>query len=192
MRIIAGEYKGRRLTPPPDKETTRPITDRVKEAIFSILREHFEGACVLDLFAGTGSLGIEALSRGAACCLFVEQNKSMVKILTENLDRLGIGPEAIIMSSDALGGACLARAPRPVHLIFADPPYELVRDQAGLQRLLRQLAQAGELLDETGFVILRTPAKHMPDLSIDGLEGPETRAYGTTAVHLYARGRQSR
>lgn len=190
MRIIAGTYKGRRLTPPPDKDTTRPVTDRVKEAIFSILQGHYQDANVLDLFAGTGSFGIEALSRGAAECLFVEQNKQMIKILKENLEHLGIGPEAVVMAGDALGAACLARAPLPVHLIFADPPYALMREESGARRVLRQLDRAAELLDETGFVVLRTPSKHVPSLQIPSLLGPETREYGTTAVHLYGKQRE--
>lgn len=190
MRIIAGKYKGRRLTPPPDKDTTRPVTDRVKEAVFSILQGHYEGANVLDLFAGTGSFGIEALSRGAAECLFVEQNKGMLKILKENLEHLGIGPEAIVMAADALGAACLARAPRPVHLIFADPPYALMREEASARRVLRQLDRAAELLDEGGFLVLRTPSKHVAALEIPSLLGPETRDYGTMSVHLYGNQRE--
>jgi 16S rRNA (guanine966-N2)-methyltransferase len=186
MRIIAGTHKGRRLLPPPGKETTRPITDRVKEALCSILHQHFQDADVLDLFAGTGSLGIEALSRGAASCLFVEQNRAIARLLQENLDHLGIGSEATVMQADALGSACLARAPRPVHLIFADPPYPLMREESSRRRVLGQLERAGELLDADGFLALRTPSKHLPDLTIPTLDGPETRHYGTMALHLYA------
>ncbi|MCK4872955.1 MAG: 16S rRNA (guanine(966)-N(2))-methyltransferase RsmD [Phycisphaerales bacterium] len=187
MRIIAGTYRGRALTPPPDLGAARPITDRVKEALFSILREQFEDANVVDLFAGTGTVGLEAISRGARSCLFVERDKQMLRILEENINRLGAQSQARVFPGDALGPAWLARSAKPVRIVFLDPPYAMSEDNVGRARLTAQMSRIGELVEADGFVILRTPTKLRADLSVEGLDGPETRVYGSTALQIYAR-----
>jgi len=157
MRIIAGEFRRRVLLSPPDDKTTRPIPDRVKESVFSILRGHFEGARVFDGFAGTGAIGLEAVSRGASKCLLVEQDRAMARLLTQNVENLGAGDRCEVLTADALGPGALARAPRPLHLAFLDPPYPMTRDPLGRRRIMAQLAALVDLLDPEGFAVLRTP-----------------------------------
>lgn len=157
MRIIAGEFRSRRLATPPDDSITRPIPDRVKESLFGLLRGHCEGATVFDGFAGTGALGLEALSRGAARCTFIEQDKSIAALLSRNIDTLNVRSRADLVIGDALGPGALARAPRPLTLAFLDPPYPLVQEPIGLKRVLAQMQKLVDLLTPDGFAVLRTP-----------------------------------
>ena len=126
MRIITGEFKGRKLLPP-EGETTRPITDRVKTALFSILSGWMGGSVVLDLFAGTGSLGLEALSRGARLVCFAERDPSALDRLRGNIEALGIGDRCRVWPGDILTGlaARLAELGETVDVAFVDPPYAL-------------------------------------------------------------------
>ncbi len=198
MRIIGGEFKRRRLTPPPNAKVSRPMPDRVKEAVFNLLRGHFEGELVYEAFAGVGTIGLEAASRGAARVVMIEKDRTISDILKENAHELGLGPDRVeIINGDALGIAALARCPRPVHIIFYDPPYILLTDPARRDRTLRQFAALIERLDDTGYAVLRTPwplqidpdDHESPDvdLHLPGALGPETHAYGSMAVHLYMR-----
>jgi len=188
MRIIAGKFKGRRITPPADNKTTRPVTDRVKEAVFSVLRGHFENVVVADLFAGTGSFGLEAVSRGADTCLFVERDKRMLNVLRGNIDHLDAGPQCLVFPGDVFAAAWQARLPEQAHIIFLDPPYALMRDEQSRRRVFNLMSFISRSLAEDGFMVLRTPAKHLPrDMTIANLDGPETRVYGSTAVHFYVR-----
>ncbi|MBI1190204.1 MAG: hypothetical protein GC200_05920 [Tepidisphaera sp.] len=157
MRIISGEFRSRRLHTPPDANITRPIPDRVKESVFSLLRGHFEGARVFDAFAGTGAIGLEALSRGAAHVVFVEKDKSIADVLRRNIEMLDVGNRAELVVGDALGPGALARAPRPLTLAFLDPPYPLVRDPLGFKRVMSQLSGLIDRLEPKSFAILRTP-----------------------------------
>jgi 16S rRNA (guanine966-N2)-methyltransferase len=157
MRIIAGRFRSRKLLTPKDAQTTRPIPDRVKESIFSMLRGNCEGAAVLDAFAGTGAIGLEALSRGAERVVFVERDRFAQQMLAANIEALGVEDEVELVKSDALGPATLARCPQPVDLAFFDPPYPLVLDTLGWDRVRRQLARIIPMLSDSGFLILRTP-----------------------------------
>jgi 16S rRNA (guanine(966)-N(2))-methyltransferase RsmD len=157
MRIIAGEFRSRRLLSPPDDSITRPIPDRVKESLFGLLRGHCEGAFVFDGFAGTGSIGLEALSRGAARCVFVEQDKSIASLLSRNIDALNVRDRAELVVGDALGPGALARAPRPLTLAFLDPPYPMIQEPVGFRRVMAQLSKLIDLLTDDGFAVLRTP-----------------------------------
>src|SRR5215475_7819068 len=103
MRIIAGEFRSRRLLTPKDDAVTRPIPDRVKESLFGLLRGHCEGAQVFDGFAGTGALGLEAISRGAGRCVFVEKDKGAAELLRRNIEALGAGDRCELILGDALG-----------------------------------------------------------------------------------------
>jgi len=194
MRIIGGTHKRRKLTPPPNADVSRPMPDRVKEAIFNLLRGHIEGQAVADVFAGVGTMGLEALSRGAARVLMIEKDRKIAGILRKNAEALGAGDEAEIACADALGSAAVARCPSPVHVVFFDPPYVLVSDPARRARTLAQLAAFIQRLDQDGYAVLRTPwpvASHgappMPEeeLALPGAAGPETHIYGSMAVHLY-------
>lgn len=134
MRIIAGAWRGRPLLSPAGR-ATRPTSDRAREGLFSMLASRigsFEGLQVADLFAGTGALGLEALSRGAAHCLFVERDRAAIDALRRNVDRLGAGARC------ELCAAGVEQAPRPVQpldLVFLDPPYRLGLAAAALARI---------------------------------------------------------
>lgn len=205
MRIIAGEYRGRRLLSPEGKDTTRPLPDRVRVSLFNMLQNHFEGESFFDAFAGTGSFGLEAISRGAARCIFIEKDREALRVLNENIETLGATDRAEVFQGDALGPAALSRCPRPVHVVMFDPPYAMLEEPPSRKRAFDQFARLIECLDDKGFAILRTPwpfvdeveREDTPDvfdrvvvpLAIDGAEGPETHVYGSTAVHWYMRKR---
>ena len=123
VRIIGGRFRGRRLRFP-GVAGLRPTTDRLRETLFNWLQFEIEGARCLDLFAGSGALGLEALSRGAACVQFVDQSPAVARQLRENLDVLGAGEKALVTKGDA---ARLLRThpPLPFDLVFLDPPYAL-------------------------------------------------------------------
>jgi len=133
------------------------MPDMVKEAIFNLLRGHCEDGGVLDLFAGTGAMGLEAASRGSPRVVMVEKDRRVAKVLEANIASVGAGQECEVIIGDALGPAALTRCPRPVHLVFMDPPYELVRDPEGWVRVVRQAERLIQMLDDTGFLVLRTP-----------------------------------
>jgi 16S rRNA (guanine966-N2)-methyltransferase len=170
MRIIAGEFRRRLLHTPKDDAITRPIPDRVKESLFGLLRGHCEGANVLDCFAGTGAIGLEAVSRGAARCVFVERDRRAAELLQRNIDELGCEDRCELVRSDALGPAALSRAPRPVDLAFFDPPFPVVLDPEGWERVKRQFGRIVDLLSDTGFAVLRTPwpLRHEEVIHADG------------------------
>ena len=121
MRVVAGEFGGRRLVSP-DGKTTRPTTDRVREAIFNSLGSWgvLDGALVVDLFAGSGAIGIEALSRGAERCTFVERDRHALEALEENIQVLDIGGRCRVLRSDSMTAARGLDA----DIVFADPPYD--------------------------------------------------------------------
>ena len=135
MRIIAGQWRGRPLLAPKG-DTTRPTADRTREALFSMLASRlgdFEGLAVADLFAGSGALGLEALSRGAATCLFVEQDRAALDALKANIDKLAArGATVRAQSVMALGPA-----PAPLDLILMDPPYGTGAGAVALDKLAR-------------------------------------------------------
>jgi 16S rRNA (guanine966-N2)-methyltransferase len=134
MRIIAGQWRGRPLVAPKG-DATRPTGDRTRETLFSMLLSRigsFEGLAVGDFFAGSGALGLEALSRGAGSCLFVEQDKAAIDAIRTNGDKLGIRPDIRASSVMTLGPAA-----KPLDLIFMDPPYNTSAGQVALDKLAR-------------------------------------------------------
>jgi 16S rRNA (guanine966-N2)-methyltransferase len=144
MRVIAGRHRGRRLKAPAGRRT-RPTSDRVRESLFAILGE-LDGERVIDLFAGTGALGIEALSRGAATAVFVERDAAAIKALRENLDGLGIAAEeAEARRGEALAALRTARGRAETYdLVFIDPPYgEAARLGPELSAMLPPLLAPG-------------------------------------------------
>jgi 16S rRNA (guanine966-N2)-methyltransferase len=157
MRIISGEFRRRQLETPPDAETTRPIPDRVKESLFQVLRGHFEDATVFDGFAGTGAIGLETVSRGARHVVLVEKDRDVAEMLRRNVASLGVASRCEVVQGDALGPGALARAMRPLHLAFLDPPYPLVQEPIGFRRVMAQMAALVAMLDDTGYAVLRTP-----------------------------------
>jgi 16S rRNA (guanine966-N2)-methyltransferase len=178
VRIIAGEFRSRQLLTVKDDESTRPFLSRVKESVFSMLHEWFEEARVLDLFAGVGTVGLEAVSRGAASVLMVENRKRTFRILEENIEQLGCGERARALFGDALGRTCLLEAPRPVDLVFVDPPYTMMQQPLSRQRVLDQVIQCREIMDDKAYVILRRPLgpEDAPP-TLPGFNGPEPPRY---------------
>ncbi len=165
MRIIAGEFKSRKIYSPPDDAPTRPIPDRVKESLFSLLRGHFEGVEVFDAFSGTGTIGLEAVSRGASRCVFVEKDRTVADGLKENIAALGCADRCEVFIGDALGPGALSRCPRPAHVIFLDPPYAMIERASSRSRVFDQAARLVQCLDDTGYLVMRTPwpALDLPD-----------------------------
>ena len=157
MQILSGEFRRRKLESPKGSETTRPMPARVRESIYSILRGHVEGHNVLDCFAGSGSMGLEAISRGANRVVFVERDRSVAGVIQRNIETLGVGDRCEVAQGDALGAAALTRAPRPIHLLFFDPPYKLVIERDSRKRVLKQLNRLIQLLDDDGYAVFRTP-----------------------------------
>src|SRR5213596_3025759 len=134
MRIIAGEWRGRSIEAPPGM-ATRPTADRTREALFSMLASRlgsFEGLAVADLFAGSGALGLEALSRGAASCLFVEQDPAAIRALRANIAALRAQPQCDVRASSAMQ---LGPAKAALDLILLDPPYHSGAGSVALDRL---------------------------------------------------------
>lgn len=187
MRIIAGTHRGRPLLPPRDAATTRPITDRVKEALFNRLLSLGllgEGR-VLDVFCGTGSLGLEALSRGAEHCTFVDQDRDAVRRLEENLAALGLADRADVKPTNARSSVwTLALGAESVALAFLDPPYAMVTDDpAAMDALSAALLPK---LEPGGVVVLRTPTG-ADARELDGYDGPASFRYGGMTLHFYQR-----
>ncbi|MBV8780690.1 MAG: RsmD family RNA methyltransferase [Phycisphaerae bacterium] len=197
MRIIAGTHRGRTILPP-DNDATRPITDRVKQSLFDILAPRIEDAVVFDCFAGTGSMGLECLSRGAKHVTFFEMNRSAVGLLKRNLETLGFADRSTIVASDVfkffpiLAGPLAGRPSaetRPAsgpakigqaHLIFLDPPYRMVREEStALQSLASKLA---DCLATDGVIIFRHDAAD--SLNLPSLECIGHRTYGGMTIEL--------
>ncbi|MBG80063.1 MAG: 16S rRNA (guanine(966)-N(2))-methyltransferase RsmD [Phycisphaerae bacterium] len=178
IRIIAGQYRSRQLKTPEDARHTRPYAHRVKESVFNILRGHIEGANVLDLFAGVGSMGLESLSRGAERVLMVEQDRRIFKLLESNVEMLGCGDRADLLCGDALGSVAILRAPRPIRVAFVDPPFKMMEAENTRNRVLEQVQRLAPLLAEDAIIVLRTPVDpNEVDLRIEGLAGPEAHRH---------------
>ena len=143
MRVITGKCRGRKLLEPVGKDV-RPTTDQVKEALFNIIQFDVEGRKVLDLFAGTGQLGIEALSRGAAECVFVDSSRDSVRLVQENLRRCGL--TARVVQCDSLG---FLRSGEKFDLVFIDPPYG-----SGLDAQAMEAVKAFDILSKGGIMII--------------------------------------
>lgn len=146
MRVVAGELGGRKIVSP-DGTSTRPTTDRVREAIFNSLGSSgvLDGALVADLFAGTGAVGIEALSRGAERCVFVERDRAALRVLEENIDALGLRDRSKVITSDAMATASAIDC----DIVLADPPYGFDA-WAELLRVVRAdlvIAESGRSID---------------------------------------------
>ena len=173
MRVVAGEFKGRRLVAPRGART-RPTADRVREALFSMLGDVGE-ARVLDLYAGSGALGIEALSRGAGHADFVERDPRAVAAIERNLSRLEV--DAVVERADAL--RWLARAEGPFDLVFCDPPYDVASRLAGplAERLPGLTADDARIVTESDK---RNPLELPFPLIVE-------RTYGDTRIAIHGR-----
>ena len=181
MRIIAGAAKGRRLEAPPGL-ATRPMTDRAREGIFSALAARLPGADVIDLYAGTGSLGLEALSRGAASAVFVEKDRRALEALRRNLAAAGLGGEAAAGGAARFLAGQTARGLRGIYdLAFVDPPYEA--PGAAVEAVLEGLAP---LLRAGGAALVHRRAD-APRPEMPGFSPEREYAYGTARIWRYER-----
>ena len=173
MRVIAGEFRSRRLKSIPGL-ATRPTPDRLRETLFDILTRRIEGAVFLDAYAGTGAVGIEALSRGARHCYFLEKNRLALEAIRENVASLGLEARATVVTGPVL----LMLSRHAADIIFADPPYELEREYRALVDLLAEI--------RPGLGIIQHSARQaLPELQ-GGLERTRLVKQGDNALSFYA------
>jgi len=180
LRIISGEHRGRRLVAG-KKTKVRPTSDRVKESIFNILREEVVGKRVLDLFAGAGSLGIEALSRGAESATFVDASTRSINTLKKNIENLNLKSNSCIFRLDGL--KALNKLTQNFQIIFADPPYL----KGFVQRIIDSVAQS-EVLVKNGILILEHHKKETFSLPQEKLSILKQKRFGDTVISFFLKG----
>ena len=178
MRIITGVAKGKRLVTPEGRDV-RPTPERVKEGIFSALQFDIEGRRVLDLFSGSGQLGLEALSRGAESAVFVDASNASVKIVKQNIELTGFGNKAKVFCSDYTSFASACRD--TFDIVFLDPPYA-----AGL--LMPALKAVLPLMSDYGTIICEHPPEVVPEETVGGFSIVKTYRYGKVLVTVYRKG----
>ena len=177
MRVITGKCRGRKLLEPAGRDV-RPTTDQVKEALFNIIQFDIEGRRVLDLFAGTGQLGIEALSRGAAACTFVDASRDSVRLVQENLRRCGL--EGRVLNCDALG---YLKTREKYDLVFLDPPYG-----SGLEIQAMEAIKEFDILSRGGIMVCETrPETVLPEMDAEW-GSTRTYRYGKIRLTVVTRG----
>ena len=183
MRIVGGAFRSRALRVPSGK-LTRPTTERVREAVFNILGASVQGTCVLDLYAGSGSLGIEALSRGARRAVFVEQAPQAASVLHANLQSLSIDDPAVaqIVRRSIEPSIPTLRSVGPFDLCLVDPPFAAVRDGSALRAV--ELVVSAGVFAQGATLVLEIPSDQ-PDPALCGLDLVDVRGYGDTRVVYY-------
>ena len=178
MRVITGSARGRRLKELEGLET-RPTTGKVKEALFSVIQFDIEGRRVLDLFAGTGQLGIEALSRGAECAVFVERRRDVLQVIRENLEACGMTDKARVVNGDAMS---YLKSGEKFDLIFLDPPYASGLLEQALEEIVRF-----DICRRHGIIVAESAA----DKTLPPLAGPyalyREYRYGKIKLTVYHR-----
>jgi 16S rRNA (guanine966-N2)-methyltransferase len=187
MRIIAGAKRGMKLLSP-RTDVSRPITDRVKESLFSVLYKYDlpDGKMVADLFCGVGSLGLEALSRGAEFVTFVEKDLKIIATLKKNIEKAGFAGESKVIRADAFKiGAPVDE--QKYDLVFVDPPYSTTRETKEGSPLSKLLVLLTEQLSPDGIVVVRTEKRTELLEQYGQLEVIERRQWGTMAVTILQR-----
>ena len=177
MRVITGKARGVQLKTP-EGMTTRPTADRVKEALFSIIQFEIPGAKVLDLFGGTGQLGIEALSRGAKAAVFVDAGEPACKLIRENLRRTKLEADARVIRSDYL--EYLKRCRESFDIIFLDPPYA----EVFLENALNCIGEI-DILQSGGIIVTERPLGKDLNVELTGFERSKDYKYGKTILAIY-------
>lgn len=189
MRVISGKARGMRLICPAGTHV-RPVPDMAREALFDTLRDQIQGATILDLFSGAGTIGIEALSRGADWCVFVEQSPAVRRFLQKNLAHTRLDDACNVLQRNAL--TCLPALQnlgRRYDLVFAGPPFPLLLDPAKRDKLMKTLgalARTG-LLNSGGHVILQHEKRSAVARAPAGLVPARRRAYGRNLFSFYVR-----
>jgi 16S rRNA (guanine966-N2)-methyltransferase len=181
VRVVAGSAKGVRLVGPRGYEGTRPISDRAKEALMSILGARLAGAEVLDLFAGVGNVGIEALSRGAAHATFVELGAAPLRDIRENVGRARVAERATVVQQDVF--AFLAREPRPADVLFYGPP----QWQGLWERTTLALDARPGWLAPDGIAVLQCDPSEYRPLALAALREQDRRRYGNVQLTFFER-----
>jgi len=184
MRVIAGSARGLKLAAPAGLQT-RPTADRVKEALFSIIvsRRELVGARVLDICAGTGSLGIEALSRGAVYCCFIAQEQPVLLVLEKNLSRAGLDGRGECLALDAMKGLnTLSRQGKTFDIVFLDPPYS-----SSLYAAVPEALSSLSLLSDGGMLVAECSARTPLSERYGMLVRMDRRVYGDTALEFFVR-----
>ncbi|MCD6175331.1 MAG: 16S rRNA (guanine(966)-N(2))-methyltransferase RsmD [Planctomycetes bacterium] len=187
MRIIAGSNKGMRLLPPKGNDT-RPITDRVKESLFSILytKGMLEDVVVADLFCGTGSMGLEALSRGAKFCTFIDGNRAVTKILDRNIEKAGFLAESKTVCANILK---VGAAPTPEYggydFVFCDPPYKMSDNCSPGTKIGDLMELIDTQLNKGGMVTLRTHLRSLINNRYGDLEKTDQREWGNMKIAFF-------
>ena len=179
MRIIAGSARGIRLATLDGKETTRPTVDRVKEAVFSMLHFSVPGAFVLDLYSGSGQMGIEALSRGAEKCIFIDDATPATNMIASNLKAAGLFPSAVVATTSA--GAFLAGTRDNFDIVLLDPPY-------GKGILQDILPKVDTVVKAGGTVICESEVEIELPLEVGGLVLQKQYKYGKVLITRYEKG----
>ena len=177
MRVISGKARGIVLKTP-DGMQTRPTADRVKEALFSILQFDLPGTKVLDLFGGTGQLGIEAISRGARCAVFVDAGDAACKLIKENLRRAKMEGEGRVIRADYL--QFLSQCRENFDIIFLDPPYA----EVFLENAINKISEI-DILQSGGIIVTERPVEKPLNLEIEGFSRSKDYKYGRTLLTLY-------
>ena len=177
MRVITGKARGTVLKTPEGLQT-RPTADRVKEALFSIIQFDVPGARVLDLFGGTGQLGIEAISRGAKSAVFVDAGEKACALIKENLRRCRMEGEGQVIRSDYL--TYLSRCRDKFNIVFLDPPYA----EVFLENSLKMLAEI-DILESDAIIVAERPAEKELSVEIPGFNRSKDYKYGKTLLTLY-------
>jgi len=179
IRIVAGSLRGRRLGVPSDPGL-RPTSDKVREALFNILGQDLTGFDVLDLYAGSGALGLEALSRGARRAVFVEANPKTAAALRRSAEALSLEHEARVIVGRVENVLDRARLGGPYHVIFADPPYD-----ATVEAGLVDGIDSGRLLGMHGTLVVERESRNPVNLGRSGLKLTRTAEYGRTALDFF-------
>lgn len=179
MRVISGKYKGR-VIKGYDIEGTRPTMDRVKESVMASIQDYIEDSVVLDLFAGSGNLGLEAISNGAKKCYFVDCNRECVKVIWENVRNFGIEKQVVVLEKDYRKALEELRDQGVVFdLIFVDPPY---RDRILMDIL--EYVESYELLSSGGIIVLEYREDDLKE-EVDGYKFWKKKKYGDKFVSIY-------
>ncbi len=183
MRVITGSARGIRLKTP-NGQKTRPTADRVKEAVFSIIQFEVEGGRFLDLFAGTGQMGIEALSRGAASAVFVDGWKEACQLVRDNLKLTRLSDRAKVFNSDYL--TFLQNCREQFDIVFLDPPYA----EIFLENALNKISEI-DILSDRGIIICERPAEKQLDLEIKGLQRCKDYRYGKSWITVFRKANET-
>lgn len=183
MRIVAGDYKGRRLFMPPDN-AVRPTTEKVKEAIFSMIQFDIEDAVCMDVFAGIGNLGLEALSRGASRCYFCDSSKGSLSLIKQNIELCKAMDKSIVVPGDYT--KTIVNMTEKMDIIFLDPPY-----RKGLMLDCFAKIRESDRLTEGGLIIAEHGDKEILPDELEGYEKIKEKKYGSIVVSIYTKNEDS-